>query len=535
MTPGDGWIVFGVGGALLAALLRGRALAAAVGALSMLAALAHLLTFQYYTADDAYIVARYAANAVEIGQIVYNPGELINAVTTPLQLAVMIPLYAVVGAERLMGAYVLLCIALCALVLSALAYHFRRAPEAIALAFALIAASPSLNLWLVGGLETPLLFAVVTLTVLIALRADPSDDRSAGAAALLAGVGVLARYDAALFFAPVLLSIWLRHPTPRRLLIMGALGAALPLASLAFNWAYYGNLLPTSFYVKAESTPFRPVNLIYTSEFLWMSGVLLVVVGWALVAVSPRAPRSLKALREALGDPAVAVLVGLALMWGAYAAFFGTVHMMYGFRMYLPYLGAFALIAIGGLVNGLSRRPLPRLIPLLTAGVIALQANGAFMQERVALDLARVGELRDRWDIPRYLDELARASALVWSDWEARGMARRARIYSPNEGIAAYAALDADVYGMLTRARRGCPAEARALFEAMDYFIFEDFLLPYLYTERWTLDDLELIGQGQPYRRNRDDGGTTASVFVYRNPNPVPLTLTTRFDDPCPG
>ncbi len=463
MTPGDGWIGFGVGGALLAVLLRGRARAAAVSALSILASLAHLLTFQYYTADDAYIVARYAANAVEIGQLVYNPGELINAVTTPLQLAVMIPLYALVGAERLMGAYVLLCIALFALVLAAVVHHFRRAPEAAALAFALIAASPSLNLWLVGGLETPLLFALVTVTVLIAAGADHGDDWRAGAAALLAGLGVLARYDSALFFAPVLLSIWLRCPTARRLLIMGALGAALPLASLAFNWGYYGNLLPTSFYVKAESTPFRPVNLIYTGEFLWMSGVLLVGGGWRLVAALPRAPQGLRALREVLGDPALAVLVGLALMWGVYAAFFGTVHMMYGFRMYLPYLGAFALIAVGGLVSGLSRRPLPRLIPLLTAGVILLQAIGAFMQQRVALDLARVGELRAAWDIPRYLDELAQASALVQADWASRGMTRRARIYSPNEGIAAYVALDADVYGMLTRARRGCPAEARAV------------------------------------------------------------------------
>jgi arabinofuranosyltransferase len=539
MMPGDGWILFGAVGALLAVLLRGRALALAVGGLSILASAAHLINFQYYTADDAYIIARYAANAVEIGQIVYNPGEMINAVTTPLQLAVMIPLYRLVGAERLMGAYVLLCIALSALVLAALAFRFRRTPEAVALLLALIAASPSFNLWLVGGLETPLLFAAVTLTSLIAVTSAELDDRRAGAAALLAGVGVLARYDSALFFAPVLLAIWLRQPTLRRLLIMGALGAALPLASLVFNWAYYGNLLPTSFYVKAEGTPFNVGNLIHTSEFLWMSGVLIVSVGWALVAAPVTVLRSWKALRACLCDPTVSVLIGLALMWGAYAAFFGRVHMMYGFRLYLPYLGAFALIAIGGLVRGLSQRaasaPLTRLIPLLTAVVIILQANGAFIQGRVSVDLSRVGEPRQRyWDIPRYLEALARASLMAQADWEARGIGRRARIYSPNEGLAAYLALDADVYGQLVRERRGCPTDARAMFEAMDYFIFEGLLLPILYTERWTLDDLELIWQGERYRRHHSWDGTDI-VFVYRNPNPIPLTITARFDDPCPS
>jgi hypothetical protein len=49
------------------------------------------LRFAAFTADDAYIVARYAVNARDAGEWAFNPGEPVSALTSPLQACCWLP------------------------------------------------------------------------------------------------------------------------------------------------------------------------------------------------------------------------------------------------------------------------------------------------------------------------------------------------------------------------------------------------------------------------------------------------------------
>src|SRR4030095_3031041 len=50
-----------------------------------------------FTAEDAYITYRYAENWVNIGSLVYNDGEPINAMTSPLHAMLSAALFFVTG------------------------------------------------------------------------------------------------------------------------------------------------------------------------------------------------------------------------------------------------------------------------------------------------------------------------------------------------------------------------------------------------------------------------------------------------------
>src|SRR5215211_7690926 len=50
-----------------------------------------------FTADDGYILARYAENLVDRGELVFNPGERISAVTSPLHALLAATYYRVTG------------------------------------------------------------------------------------------------------------------------------------------------------------------------------------------------------------------------------------------------------------------------------------------------------------------------------------------------------------------------------------------------------------------------------------------------------
>src|SRR5688572_4212096 len=114
--------------------------------------------FAAFTADDAYIVARYAVNARDVGDWAFNPGEAVSALTSPLHGLMLtglsflasdpLPIYKAVALMIMMATSVLLLVS----------YGWERR-EAMPLAALLVA--PSVILWTFAGLETPLLAAIV--------------------------------------------------------------------------------------------------------------------------------------------------------------------------------------------------------------------------------------------------------------------------------------------------------------------------------------------------------------------------------------
>ncbi|MFP6672043.1 MAG: hypothetical protein VB857_11565, partial [Pirellulaceae bacterium] len=53
--------------------------------------------FSNYTAEDAYIVYRYSENLVDGNGLVFNPGEPVSALTSPLHALICSGLYAISG------------------------------------------------------------------------------------------------------------------------------------------------------------------------------------------------------------------------------------------------------------------------------------------------------------------------------------------------------------------------------------------------------------------------------------------------------
>src|SRR5687768_9020889 len=157
--------------------------------------------FAAFTADDAYIVARYAVNARDVGDWAFNPGEPVSALTSPLHGLLLtglsflasdpLPFYKAVATVAVVASSLLLLVS----------YGVERR-DAMPLAALLVA--PSVILWTFAGLETPLLAAIVMAMAAIGTQTNAGDARRLPVLALLAGLAVLTRYDAVLFAGPVL-------------------------------------------------------------------------------------------------------------------------------------------------------------------------------------------------------------------------------------------------------------------------------------------------------------------------------------------
>ena len=200
-----------------------------------------------FTAEDAYITYRYAENWVNTGSLVYNQGEPINAMTSPLHAILSAGLFFVTGHTVLSNKIISLLL----LIVSALLVWYRYKDQLHLQVLALILLfTPCVLLWTYGGLETPILLFLATVTVILAHR-PPSFSRNLQCVIFfLAGLAFLTRYDSILFFLPITLYVALKARSIGDVVIALAGAAILPVAWLFISLYYYGDLLPTSFYVK---------------------------------------------------------------------------------------------------------------------------------------------------------------------------------------------------------------------------------------------------------------------------------------------
>lgn len=204
-----------------------------------------LFFFRGWTYDDPYITYRYAANLAEGQGFVYNPGERVLSTTSPL-LALVLAVPALLGAELPPAANFIGAVSLAAGGL--LLWEIARRLEAPAAGWICAALYPASAL-LVGtlGSETPLYLALCLGAAAAYLR------RQYAPAAVLLGLGMLARPDAGLF-AALLAVDWLARAfrergslaavvraVPLRALLAGA-AVLLPWA--VFGWAYFGSPVP---------------------------------------------------------------------------------------------------------------------------------------------------------------------------------------------------------------------------------------------------------------------------------------------------
>ena len=375
-----------------------------------------VILFSPFVADDANIVGRYALNAADGLGLVYNVGERVSALTSPLHalfssflalftsdpvslyrfIAAAFPLLAVLGALRILKS---------------------DATEAAIIAvFGL--ASPFLAMWAIGGLETPILTAIMTIFAATLLRLYrraeilPGDCYLLGA---LAGLAFLTRYDTVMVTLPPLLALaavaW-----RQRAIWVGAL-IALVIASswLVFSYFYYGDILPTSFYTKmvTDRNP-TMMSVMVAVNFLLVSGLL--VLAPLITIKQPECHPFARAL-------VLGVIISCSVFF-LFALQNAGMHMMFGYRYFVPYLPAIGILLAASLVRARDWVP-----PVMLAGQagLALFMVTSSINPHVLRGIPGVGQgffeyasMTPR-DYRQFIDTLEQDARDLRAHWEATG------------------------------------------------------------------------------------------------------------------
>jgi arabinofuranosyltransferase len=524
--------------------MRAPPLQLAVYVCAAILAIITSIGFAPFTADDAYIVARYAVNVRDAGAWAFNPGEYISAMTSPLHGLMMValslvtsdplPLYKAIAAISVALSFGLLL----------MTYGIERR-EAMPLAAVL--ASPSIILWTFGGLETPLLTAIITAMAVIYSRRRAGEDRSLITIAAMAGAAILTRYDAVLFAGPVLAAALVQAGWSRRQRFVAALVAGMPPALwFAYSWRHFGAVLPTSFYIKTPSADldFVAVNIRYMTEHMVIAGIGVMAVYAVVSVVASRRPlqtingefRACWGLHAGL----LAVLI--------YGASMATVHMMFAFRHFTPYLAATAL-ALANLAQRAGEQQPSRLPSRATyaAGIAAVlilaghvaQADALYRRSLEGLgtfgEYARQGAAGyARYFIPAMKNNAADIEA----HWARLGRARPPRIWTFAAGALPYTYREAYIFEQLVSYRHRCPPledgkspDARAWRAHADYI--------HAFTRHGSLSRLLTPVQRRQVRLISEQmihfNGRVEKLLVFYNPAPFPNALPPRIGDSCTG
>lgn len=281
---------------------------------------------EWWITDDALITFRYLDNLAAGLGLVYNPGERLEAFSSPLFVALLAPA-RLLGANLFVAAAALgLMFALVELgLLTALLGRFGGVPLAAIVAGVLFAGDRIVQVWATGGLETSSYAALVSASLLctiVQLRGETSDAQVTRAAVvhlLLA----LARPEGLAFYAIHLgVLAWhgrggaWRRSLPRSLMIV-ATGVAM---LLALRWAYYGTWLPHTYAAKLHDVPTAEFGRGYLLAFAVREGfvgisLLVWLAAPSLAAIALLASRR---AQPASISPARRELLAIALLGAAY-------------------------------------------------------------------------------------------------------------------------------------------------------------------------------------------------------------------------
>jgi hypothetical protein len=328
--------------------------------------------------DDAFISFRYSRNLIEGYGLTFNPGGEIVEGYTNFLWTITIALGLALGYEPLVAAQLLtLAFALATLVLL---YRFAKdwlGERWAALPPALLALNAPFVLYSArgSGMETAQITFLALLALWLLWRAH--DGRSGLIAGLACAAVTLARPDGALVplaggIVLVARLLFERRASTWRILL-GLCGGFAVCYGPYFAWrlAYYGYLLPNTFYAK---TGFTSAQLrrgwSYTADFATLLGLRSLL---ALLALSAAALLIPAIRRRAAAGPAP-LLWTLLLLTVAYVVAVGGDHFPHG-RFFIPILPPLMLLFVYGLRSVVAAR---LLLPKL-AGWAAVGLGGAIL------------------------------------------------------------------------------------------------------------------------------------------------------------
>ena len=282
--------------------------------------------FFHFTADDSYIVLRYARNLVENQELTFNTGEFVNAQTSPFQSLLYALIHLVFG-KSVLSIYkilMMLSIFICTLLLATIFEN------SLTKSFIIISVltSPFVMMWTLGGLETSILFCLISLMLYFH---HFRNRHTTNLIAFLAGIALITRLDSLLFSGPLILYLFFQLELIKKRTLLILIYIAFPLAWFTFSLYYYGDLLPSSFYSKATIT-ISTGSIYYFFQGLILSGILIMyLVGIFNFGKS----RISKKIRKDWPLYFSVFLISI------YSIMNIRVHMMFGYRLIIPYLPLF--------------------------------------------------------------------------------------------------------------------------------------------------------------------------------------------------
>ena len=504
--------------------------------------------FSSFTADDAFIVYRYAENLASGDGLVFNKGERINALTSPLHALVCSGLFALTGNTVWSNRLVAVVFHLSSTCYAATRLGPRHGRL---LFFVLTWLSPYLVLWAAGGLETLYLSSFITLAFAVASRTPTAGVFVLAAFSTLVGLAFVTRYDSCLFTLP----LWLHVATATlreqraskslrstRLAALLLPGLVIATAWLATSQVYYRDIFPTSIYHKPLRLGDMKAAMVYIAQFLVVSGLVPLLV-WGLLGRGRRAGRFAEGLsRTARAN--LGAVSGLALFF-AYATTTALTHMMFAYRQLLPYLPVLALLSLqlihraspSGSDSGDERR---RRWSTPTVLLALLQAAQLYILDSHSLNPGLTGEYRQlsRRDYVRFTSTLARQADDIDKHWNGLNRDRAPRIHAYAAGVVSHRLRDASIvdWGLVSFRRRvTVHARHRGLLYSSDYVLT---LSPKLGPVRRQLqrraEALRVVTETDVHF-----DGSEQKLSVYYNPQPLRYRLPTTVDgpplDPVPG
>ncbi len=269
---------------------------AVLGALAVcgLVFLYHVYTYWFLT-DDAFIAFRYARNLGDGYGLVFNPGfEAVEGYTNFLWVLLLGGLHVITRLPPHVSANFLSVgcgIALWALTVWFCWRHAGDQPWLVLIPALWLALSRSFAVWCTSGLETKLFELLVVAAVLRGVEEVECRDPRWWRPALLLALATLTRPDGLLIAAVFFAVRFVCEAAQRSLRIRAvALGAAVFVTvvglHLLFRLAYYGDLMPNTYYAKLGGSSWWDMGLLYLLTFLqeygaivWLPLVLIGVVG----------------------------------------------------------------------------------------------------------------------------------------------------------------------------------------------------------------------------------------------------------------
>jgi hypothetical protein len=281
------------------------------------------------------------------------------------------------GLDLVVSARVLSAVSAALCVLAVASFPHGRSFAVRLLGVGLLASLGPVAVWVVGGLEQPLLLCLVAWALWCLARDRPSPARIRGAAVLL-GLASLTRPDGIVFAASAAAALLLSadgslRERLRDLAIVAGIPALLLAVHTAFRIAYYGDYVPNSARVKVA------LNLDRLLEGL-------TYLGSGLLTAAPFVAASITfgffAWRSRERHRMVLLTGATALLWSAYVALVGG-DIFPGYRHLGPTFLALVLLVVGSVDGKTERLAGPRrlLAPAAWAacltGVVVLQWGAA--------------------------------------------------------------------------------------------------------------------------------------------------------------